>query len=181
MKWEWLLDILFEKSQRLFDIKDKWLQAIPVYHRMYYSGGSWHRPQNSHAVLLDKYWTKLQMGIMTREELKKVSVYLFISSNFPAKCLCLFLSHLVSLHAGSHLQISEADGGGGPSPGHLLSADRTLWPRHKQPPNPWRQSAEQVCGQEYTTGRESLVTEVRPSSLISLGYCYKWILLKLWF
>lgn len=39
---------------------------------MYCSGGSWHRPQNSHAVLLDKYWTKLQMGNMTREELKKV-------------------------------------------------------------------------------------------------------------
>ncbi|XP_071334594.1 midasin isoform X2 [Trachinotus anak] len=42
--------------------------------RMYYSGGSWHKPQNSHAVLLDKYWTKLQMGNMTREELKKVLI-----------------------------------------------------------------------------------------------------------
>lgn len=42
--------------------------------RTYFSGGSWHRPQNSHAALLDKYWTKLQMGNMTREELKKVSV-----------------------------------------------------------------------------------------------------------
>uniref|UniRef100_A0A665V9V2 Midasin n=1 Tax=Echeneis naucrates TaxID=173247 RepID=A0A665V9V2_ECHNA len=42
--------------------------------RMYYSGGSWHKPQNSHAVLLDKYWTKLQMGNMTREELKKVII-----------------------------------------------------------------------------------------------------------
>ncbi|XP_060907246.1 midasin [Labrus mixtus] len=42
--------------------------------RMYYSGGSWHKPQNSHAALLDKYWTKLQMGNMTREELKKVLV-----------------------------------------------------------------------------------------------------------
>lgn len=40
---------------------------------MYYSGGSWHKPQNAHAALLDKYWTKLQMGNMTREELKKVS------------------------------------------------------------------------------------------------------------
>uniref|UniRef100_A0A665VA47 Midasin n=1 Tax=Echeneis naucrates TaxID=173247 RepID=A0A665VA47_ECHNA len=38
------------------------------------SGGSWHKPQNSHAVLLDKYWTKLQMGNMTREELKKVII-----------------------------------------------------------------------------------------------------------
>uniref|UniRef100_A0AAQ5XCQ8 Midasin n=1 Tax=Amphiprion ocellaris TaxID=80972 RepID=A0AAQ5XCQ8_AMPOC len=42
--------------------------------RMYYSGGSWHKPQNSHAALLDKYWTKLQMGNMTREELKKVLI-----------------------------------------------------------------------------------------------------------
>lgn len=42
--------------------------------RTYFSGGSWHKPQNSHAALLDKYWTKLQMGNMTREELKKVSV-----------------------------------------------------------------------------------------------------------
>ncbi|XP_034006274.1 midasin isoform X1 [Trematomus bernacchii] len=42
--------------------------------RMYYSGGSWHKPQNSHAALLDKYWTKLQMGNMPREELKKVLV-----------------------------------------------------------------------------------------------------------
>uniref|UniRef100_A0A8C4E8F0 Midasin n=1 Tax=Dicentrarchus labrax TaxID=13489 RepID=A0A8C4E8F0_DICLA len=38
------------------------------------SGGSWHKPQNSHAALLDKYWTKLQMGNMVREELKKVLI-----------------------------------------------------------------------------------------------------------
>ncbi|XP_054474709.1 midasin [Anoplopoma fimbria] len=42
--------------------------------RMYLSGGNWHKPQNSHAALLDKYWTKLQMGNMTREELKKVLI-----------------------------------------------------------------------------------------------------------
>ncbi|XP_058470371.1 midasin [Solea solea] len=42
--------------------------------RMYCSGGSWHKPQNSHAALLDKYWTKLQIGNMTREELKKVLI-----------------------------------------------------------------------------------------------------------
>ncbi|KAM6905784.1 midasin isoform 2-T2 [Lycodopsis pacificus] len=42
--------------------------------RMYLSGGGWHKPQNSHAALLDKYWTKLQMGNMTREELKKVLI-----------------------------------------------------------------------------------------------------------
>ncbi|XP_068197957.1 midasin isoform X4 [Antennarius striatus] len=46
--------------------------------RIYYSGGSWHKPQNSHAALLDKYWTKLQMCNMTREELKKV-----LTSRYP--------------------------------------------------------------------------------------------------
>lgn len=46
--------------------------------RMQYSSGSWHKPQNSHASLLDKYWTKLQMGNMTREELKKV-----VTSRYP--------------------------------------------------------------------------------------------------
>ncbi|XP_041950170.1 midasin [Alosa sapidissima] len=40
--------------------------------RMFFSGGSWHRPQSTHAALLDKYWTKLQIGNMPREELKQV-------------------------------------------------------------------------------------------------------------
>ncbi|MED6248455.1 AAA ATPase midasin, partial [Ataeniobius toweri] len=43
--------------------------------RMYCSGGNWHKPQNSHAALLDKYWTKLQMGNMTQVEMKKVLVH----------------------------------------------------------------------------------------------------------
>ncbi|KAK7907514.1 hypothetical protein WMY93_016126 [Mugilogobius chulae] len=42
--------------------------------RMYYSSGIWHKPHNSHATLLDKYWSKLQMRNMTREELKKVLI-----------------------------------------------------------------------------------------------------------
>ncbi|KAM9782721.1 LOW QUALITY PROTEIN: midasin [Neosynchiropus ocellatus] len=40
--------------------------------RVNYSGGSWYRPQNSHAALLDKYWRRLQIDNMTRDELKKV-------------------------------------------------------------------------------------------------------------
>uniref|UniRef100_A0A8C1Z8M3 Midasin n=1 Tax=Cyprinus carpio TaxID=7962 RepID=A0A8C1Z8M3_CYPCA len=36
------------------------------------SGGAWHRPQSSRAALLDKYWSKLQIGNMSREELKHV-------------------------------------------------------------------------------------------------------------
>lgn len=107
---------------------------------MYYSGGSWHKPQNSHAVLLDKYWTKLQMGNMTREELKKVSVTGFIiivkvyflpnlllvaTSNCQQNFLSLRPQHLsLSLHVGPHQQVPEAGGGGRSSPRHLLPADR---------------------------------------------------------
>lgn len=46
-----------------------------VARRMYYSSGTWNRPPHSHAVLLDKYWIKLQMGTMSREELKKVNAF----------------------------------------------------------------------------------------------------------
>ncbi|KAG8444766.1 hypothetical protein GDO86_009802 [Hymenochirus boettgeri] len=36
------------------------------------SAGAWYRPQNSHATLLDKYWTKIHLGNMSQEELKEV-------------------------------------------------------------------------------------------------------------
>lgn len=49
--------------------------AVFIYCRMYYSRGAWNRPHNSHATLLDKYWIKLQMVTMNREELKKVNTF----------------------------------------------------------------------------------------------------------
>ncbi|XP_049611993.1 midasin isoform X4 [Syngnathus scovelli] len=42
--------------------------------RLNYSGGSWHKPPNSNAALLDKYWTKLEIGHMTRKELKMLVI-----------------------------------------------------------------------------------------------------------
>ncbi|XP_068087248.1 midasin [Hyperolius riggenbachi] len=36
------------------------------------SSGAWYRPQNSHASLLDKLWTKIQVDNMSRSELKEV-------------------------------------------------------------------------------------------------------------
>lgn len=36
------------------------------------STGAWYRPPNSHALLLDKYWTKIQVDNMSRSELKEV-------------------------------------------------------------------------------------------------------------
>ncbi|XP_040203696.1 LOW QUALITY PROTEIN: midasin [Rana temporaria] len=41
------------------------------------SSGAWYRPPNSHALLLDKYWTKIQLDNMSRSELKEVLQKLF--------------------------------------------------------------------------------------------------------
>ncbi|XP_077567526.1 midasin isoform X1 [Stigmatopora nigra] len=42
--------------------------------RIHYSGGSRHKPPNSNATLLDKYWTKVEIDYMTRTELKTVVI-----------------------------------------------------------------------------------------------------------
>ncbi|KAM4694301.1 midasin [Discoglossus pictus] len=41
--------------------------------------GAWYRPQNSHATLLDKYWTKVRLDNMSRGELKEVLQKLYPS------------------------------------------------------------------------------------------------------
>ncbi|XP_073531808.1 midasin [Phyllobates terribilis] len=41
------------------------------------SSGSWYRPQNSHASLLDKYWTKIHLDNMNRSELREVLQQLY--------------------------------------------------------------------------------------------------------
>ncbi|XP_063773055.1 midasin [Pseudophryne corroboree] len=43
------------------------------------STGAWYRPQNSHATLLDKYWTKIHLDNMSRSELKEVIQTLYPS------------------------------------------------------------------------------------------------------
>ncbi|XP_075718267.1 midasin isoform X3 [Rhinoderma darwinii] len=45
------------------------------------SAGSWYRPQNSHASLLDKYWTKIHLDNMNRSELKEVLQKLYPNLN----------------------------------------------------------------------------------------------------
>lgn len=74
---------LMENKKLLIPGREDCIDVAPGFQffatrRTYYSGGSWHKPQNSHAVLLDKYWTTLQMSNMTREELKKV-----LTSRYP--------------------------------------------------------------------------------------------------
>ncbi|XP_018599206.2 midasin isoform X2 [Scleropages formosus] len=68
---------LMENRKMMIPGRDDCIEVAPGFQffatrRMFSSGGGWYRPQNTHAALLDKYWTKLLMGNMTREELKQV-------------------------------------------------------------------------------------------------------------
>ncbi|XP_054617732.1 midasin isoform X2 [Dunckerocampus dactyliophorus] len=62
--------------------------------RMNYSDGAWHKPANSNAALLDKYWTKLQIGNMTREELKMVVISKYPTLTMVADRLLDIYCHL---------------------------------------------------------------------------------------
>ncbi|KAL4649045.1 midasin isoform X1 [Arapaima gigas] len=68
---------LMENHKLMIPGRDDCIEVAPGFQlfatrRLFSSGGVWYRPQNTHAALLDKYWTKLQMGNMSREELKQV-------------------------------------------------------------------------------------------------------------
>uniref|UniRef100_A0A674E141 Midasin n=1 Tax=Salmo trutta TaxID=8032 RepID=A0A674E141_SALTR len=70
---------LMENKQLMIPGREDCIEVAPGFQffatrRMFHSAGGWYRPQNTHAALLDKYWTKLQIGNMAREELKKVLV-----------------------------------------------------------------------------------------------------------
>ncbi|XP_073672706.1 midasin [Garra rufa] len=68
---------LMENKKLTIPGREDCIQMAPSFQffatrRTFYSGGAWHRPQSSHAALLDKYWSKLQIGNMSREELKQI-------------------------------------------------------------------------------------------------------------
>uniref|UniRef100_A0A9J8BXI4 Midasin n=1 Tax=Cyprinus carpio carpio TaxID=630221 RepID=A0A9J8BXI4_CYPCA len=68
---------LMENKKLTIPGREDCIQMAPSFQffatrRTFYSGGAWHRPQSSRAALLDKYWSKLQIGNMSREELKHV-------------------------------------------------------------------------------------------------------------
>uniref|UniRef100_A0A087Y7X1 Midasin n=1 Tax=Poecilia formosa TaxID=48698 RepID=A0A087Y7X1_POEFO len=71
---------LMENKKLMIPGREDCIEVAPGFQffatrRMYCSGGSWYKPQNSHAALLDKFWTKLQMRNMSHAELKKVLIH----------------------------------------------------------------------------------------------------------
>uniref|UniRef100_A0A8C5QIK7 Midasin n=1 Tax=Leptobrachium leishanense TaxID=445787 RepID=A0A8C5QIK7_9ANUR len=75
--------------------------------------GTWYRPQNSHATLLDKYWTKINMDNMHREELKEV-----VQELYPK--LDLVIDRLLDIYiqlTGDKHAVTAINGSKGPDVG----------------------------------------------------------------
>lgn len=73
---------LMENKKLTIPGREDCIQMSPAFQffatrRTFYSGGAWHRPQSTHASLLDKYWSKLQITNMSREELTQVLIKRF--------------------------------------------------------------------------------------------------------
>ncbi|XP_054990862.1 midasin [Sorex araneus] len=59
--------------------------------RLLSCGGNWYRPLNSHATLLDKYWTKIHLDNMDKTELKEV-----LETRYPS--LLAVTDHLLDIY-----------------------------------------------------------------------------------
>ncbi|MGH0156813.1 UNVERIFIED_CONTAM: hypothetical protein FKN15_059235 [Acipenser sinensis] len=86
--------------------------------RLFGSAGGWYRQQNTHAALLDKHWTKIQLGNMSRAELKEVvlnrypSLAIVVERLLDIYCQLTGDKHLAteSLPPGNHGNQAAADG-----------------------------------------------------------------------
>uniref|UniRef100_A0A8C0HJP3 Midasin n=1 Tax=Chelonoidis abingdonii TaxID=106734 RepID=A0A8C0HJP3_CHEAB len=68
---------LLENGELLIPGRGDFLKVAPGFQffatrRVFSCGGGWCRQQNSHATLLDKYWTKIRMDNMNKAELKEI-------------------------------------------------------------------------------------------------------------
>ncbi|XP_077160450.1 midasin isoform X2 [Paroedura picta] len=68
---------LLENGELLIPGRSDCIKVAPGFHlfatrRVFSYSGGWYRQQNSHAALLDKYWTKIRLDNMSKAELKEV-------------------------------------------------------------------------------------------------------------
>ncbi|KAM8954164.1 midasin [Pelodytes ibericus] len=72
------------------------------------AAGAWYRPQNSHATLLDKYWTKINLDNMNRGELKEVIQKLYPKlGHVTAWLLDIYIQLTGEKHMASSILVSE--------------------------------------------------------------------------
>ncbi|XP_034264874.1 midasin [Pantherophis guttatus] len=68
---------LLENGELLIPGRNDCIKVAPGFHlfatrRVFSYGGGWYRQQNSHAALLDKYWTKIMLNNLPKAELKEI-------------------------------------------------------------------------------------------------------------
>ncbi|XP_049753260.1 midasin [Elephas maximus indicus] len=87
---------LLENGELLIPGRGDSLKVAPGFQffatrRLLSCGGSWYRPLNSHATLLDKYWTKIHLDNMDKTELHEV-----LQSRYPS--LSAAADHLLDIY-----------------------------------------------------------------------------------
>ncbi|XDB53754.1 hypothetical protein ABFV05_007370 [Capra hircus] len=87
--------------------------------RLLSCGGNWYRPLNSHAALLDKYWTKIHLDNMDKAELNEV-----LQNRYPS--LSAATDHLLDIYfqliGEKHHCLSESSVGGEQAPEEVPEA-----------------------------------------------------------
>ncbi|XP_064216909.1 midasin isoform X1 [Aotus nancymaae] len=87
---------LLENGELLIPGRGDYLKAAPGFQffatrRLLSCGGNWYRPLNSHATLLDKYWTKIHLNNLDKRELNEV-----LQSRYPS--LLAVADHLLDIY-----------------------------------------------------------------------------------
>ncbi|XP_072854872.2 midasin isoform X1 [Pogona vitticeps] len=105
---------LLENGELLIPGRSDCIQVAPEFHlfatrRVFSYGGGWYKQQNSHAALLDKYWTKIRVDNMPKAELKEI-----LQRNYSklSKVMDCLLDIYIELTGDKHLSESHvvADG-----------------------------------------------------------------------
>uniref|UniRef100_A0A803SWY9 Midasin n=1 Tax=Anolis carolinensis TaxID=28377 RepID=A0A803SWY9_ANOCA len=103
---------LLENGELLIPGRSDCIQVTPGFHlfatrRVFSCGGGWYKQQNSHAALLDKYWTKIQLHNMPKAELKEI-----LQRNYPklATVLDCLLDIYIELTNDKHISESHIPG-----------------------------------------------------------------------
>ncbi|XP_031820381.1 midasin [Sarcophilus harrisii] len=87
---------LLENQELLIPGRGDCLKVAPGFQffatrRLFGCAGNWYRPHNSHAVLLDKYWTRIHLENMDKTELKEV-----LQSKYPS--MSAVSDHLLDIY-----------------------------------------------------------------------------------
>ncbi|XP_051017145.1 midasin [Acomys russatus] len=87
---------LLENGELLIPGQGDCLKVSPTFQlfatrRLLSCGGSWYRPLNSHASMLDKYWTRVHLHNLDRKELNEV-----LQSRYPS--LLAATDHLLDIY-----------------------------------------------------------------------------------